>query len=105
MGGDLGWELCPHRNIERGESAVRVAHEAVIHITRVSETPVNRSCRVDAGSSGALAGICARAWGIEGGDGAVGSPHEAVRHEACVKVDSHDKPCRVDATVLTHKGA
>src|SRR5262245_16608162 len=56
------------RNVERGDRTVGGAHEAVIHITRVNEDPFNRSCRVDAVSSGALEGICACTRNVERGD-------------------------------------
>jgi hypothetical protein len=35
-------------NVERGEGAVRSAHEAVIYVTRINVTSHNRACRVEA---------------------------------------------------------
>ena len=85
------------RGVEGGDSAVRSAHEAVIHIARVRVPSRDRPLRIDGQWLGALEGTCARARGIEGGGSAVRSAHEAVIHIVRVRVQSRDRPRRVDA--------
>src|SRR6266446_1263827 len=86
-------------SIERGDGAVRSAHEAVKHVARVKVLSHSRACRVQAidrcGSS-ALERACACARSIESGDGAVRGAHEAVNHVARVKVVSRNRACRID---------
>src|SRR5439155_11809728 len=87
------------RNVERGDGAVRSAHEAVKHIAPVPNGSRNRPRRVDAVldcRKGALERACARAGTIVRGDGAIPSAYEAVLHEVIVKGSSRNRPRRVD---------
>jgi hypothetical protein len=87
------------RSIERGHSAVRSAHDNVIHITRVKGSCRDGPCGVkaiDGKNNGALAGACARVRSIKCSDGAVRSAQEPVTYIACVNVASRDRPRRVD---------
>jgi hypothetical protein len=78
---------CGARRVERGEGAVRGAHETVIHEVCFQVVSRDDACRVDDEGLGSK-----RAREIGGREGAVGSPQEAVLHEACVKIDSRDGP-------------
>src|SRR5438105_3703677 len=70
---DLARARARARNVERGDSAVRGAHEPVSYITRVNVVSLNRSCLVDAKGKGALERACACPRNIERGHSAVRS--------------------------------
>src|SRR5271167_3394391 len=59
------------RTVDRGEGAVRSAHEAVTHIVGVDVPSDNCPLRIQAalGDHGALVYACARTRSIEGGEG------------------------------------
>src|SRR5436190_3805260 len=84
------------RNVERGYSTVRCAHEPVTYITRVHVVSLNCSCLVDAKCEGALASARARAGSIERGHSSVWSAHDNVKHIAIVKGSCRDRPCGVE---------
>ena len=65
-------------SIERGDGAVRSAHEAMIHVAVVIVLSRNLACRIDVKGEGALAKTRYSARHIERGQGAVGSAQEAV---------------------------
>ena len=85
------------RAFERGDGAVRGAHEAVMDVARVDVNSHNRSPWVDGRALSALKCSFTRAWSIERGDDAGRASHEAVNYVARVSVPSLDGPPRVDA--------
>src|SRR5438128_11200723 len=72
------------------KSGLRSPQKAVIHIVRVDVGSRDRPCRVVGGGECALAGACARAWGVKRGDSAVRSTQGAVMY-----VVGGDKICQV----------
>ena len=94
--GEVPWNgTCARaRNVERGDSAVRGAHEPMIYITRVNVVSLNRSCLVDPEGECALEWACARARNIERGHSAVRSAQDAVIHIARVKRKLPRSPLR-----------
>ena len=63
---DQGMGACAFpRNVEGGDSAVLVPHEAVIHGARITVNPRDHAPRVDGYSLSALEGACACARRIE----------------------------------------
>ena len=95
--GALAGTCARARGIERGDSAVRSAHEAVIHIARVRVPSSDRTLRIDGQWLGALEGTCARTRRIEGRESAVRSAHVAVNHIARVGVEPFNRSYWVDA--------
>ena len=95
--GALAGTCARTRRIERGDSAVLSAYEAVIHIARVRVPSRDHPLRVDAQWLGALAGTCARARRIEGGDSAVLSANVAVSYITGVSHIPRDIPRSVHA--------
>src|SRR2546429_330425 len=70
--------------------------KAVIHIGCVDVGSRDRPCRVVGGGGGALAGACARAWGVKRRNGAVRSAHQAMIYVVGVSKVSGDRACRID---------
>jgi hypothetical protein len=84
------------RSIKRGDSAVRSAQKAVIHVAGIDVISRDRSRRVNVKGYGALVAACTRARSIKLGDGALLTAQETAKRVACVNVESTDRPRRVE---------